>query len=75
MSILEQNIEKLSDSLNVARKQIERQNIKLSSMSKARSDMENREREMELTVRDYQSQLREMKKTTQELERRPCGQS
>ena len=69
-SILEQNIEKLSDSLNVARKQIERQNIKLSSMSKARSDMENREREMELTVRDYQSQLREMKKTTQELESR-----
>ncbi|MHA1648525.1 MAG: hypothetical protein ACTSVL_13245 [Promethearchaeota archaeon] len=69
-SILEQNIEKLSDSLNVARKQIERQNIKLSSMSKAKSDFENREKEYELNIRDYQSQIREFKKNFQELESR-----
>ncbi len=69
-SILEQNVQKLSDSLNVARKQIERQNIKLSSMSKARSDFESKEKEFELTIRDYQSQMREIKKNSIELDSR-----
>lgn len=67
-SILEQNVEKLSDSLNVARKQIERQNIKLSTMSKAKIDFEAKEKEFELNIRDYQSQMRDLKKLNQEIE-------
>ncbi|UYP44404.1 Chromosome partition protein Smc [Candidatus Lokiarchaeum ossiferum] len=67
-AILEQNVQKLSDSLNVARKQIERQNIKLSSMSKAKNDFENKEKEFELTIRDYQSQMRELKKNSIEID-------
>ncbi len=69
-NILEQNVEKLSDSLNVARKQIERQNIKLSSMSKAKNDFDNKEKEFELTIRDYQSQIRDVKKYTSDVDNR-----